>query len=47
MTRVRCGTPVAEVSGYKEDDLGRIVVQTIDGDAIRIEKDRVISLGFH
>ena len=47
MTRVRCGTPVAEVSGYKEDDLGRIVVQTIDGEAIRIEKDRVISLGFH
>ncbi len=47
MTRVRCGTPVAEVSTYKEDDLGRIVVQTMDGDIIRIEKDRVISLGFH
>jgi hypothetical protein len=38
---------VAEVSTYKEDDLGRIVVQTMDGDIIRIEKDRVISLGFH
>ena len=47
MTRVRCGTPVAEVSTYKEDEQGRIVVQTMDGDIIRVEKDRVLNLGFH
>lgn len=47
MTRVRCGTPVVKVAGYKEDEHGRIVVQTMDGDVIRVEKDRVLQLGFH
>ena len=47
MTRVRCGTPVIEVPGYAEDEHGRIVVQTMDGDVIRVEKDRVLNLGFH
>ncbi len=47
MSRVRCGTPIIEVPNYPEDEHGRIVVQTMDGDVIRIEKDRVLKLGFH
>ena len=47
MTRVRCGTPVVVVENYPEDEQGRVVVQTLDGDIVRVEKDRVLSLGFH
>ena len=47
MVRVACGCPVAKVTGYKKDSQGRIVVQTIAGDLIRVPEDRVIKLGFH
>lgn len=47
MVRVPTGTRVLEVSGYPPDDGGRVVVQTMNNDIIRVSKERLENIGFH
>ena len=47
MVRVLAGTRVLEVSGYTPDTEGRVVVQTMNNDLIRVSKERLENIGFH
>ena len=47
MVRVLAGTRLHEVPEYPEDKEGRVVVQTANGDIIRIAKEHVETIGFH
>jgi len=47
MVRVPNGTEVVEVSKYSPDKQGRIVVQTINNDIIRVDPERILKIGFH
>ncbi|MEC9278227.1 MAG: hypothetical protein VYC23_02860 [Chloroflexota bacterium] len=47
MVRVLAGTRVLEVSGYPPDAEGRVVVQTMNNDIIRVSKEQLENIGFH
>jgi hypothetical protein len=47
MVRVLAGTRVLEVSGYPADEEGRVVVQTMNNDIIRVSKEQLENIGFH
>ena len=47
MVRVPAGTQVMMMPKYPADADGRIVVQTANGDIIRIPEERIIKIGFH
>ena len=47
MIRVPNGTEILEVSKYPPDERGRVVVQTINNEIIRVEPDRIFRSSFH
>jgi len=47
MVRVPNGTEVLEVSKYPPDERGRVVVQTINNEVIRVHPDRIFKTSFH
>ena len=47
MVRVPNGTEVIEHPKYSKDKKGRIVVQTVNNDLIRVDPSRIFKTGFH
>ena len=47
MIRVTNGTEILEVSKYPPDERGRVVVQTINNEIIRVDPERILKLSFH
>tara|TARA_B100000073_G_C23689237_1_gene555744 strand:- start:815 stop:1102 length:288 start_codon:yes stop_codon:yes gene_type:complete len=47
MIRVPNGTEILEVSKYPPDERGRVVVQTINNEIIRVDPERILKLSFH
>lgn len=47
VVRVPNGTEVMEISKYPPDERGRVVVQTINNDIIRVHPDRIFKTSFH
>ena len=47
MIRVPNGTEILEVSKYPPDERGRVVVQTINNEVIRVDPERILKLSFH
>ena len=47
MVKVPNGTEIMEVSKYPPDERGRVVVQTINNDIIRVDPVRILRIGFH
>lgn len=47
MIKVPNGTEVLEISKYPPDSRGRVVVQTINNEVIRVDPKRILKLSFH
>ena len=47
MVRVPNGTEVLQVSKYPPDKYGRVVVQTVNNDLIRVLPERILKVSFH
>ena len=47
MVKVPNGTEIMEISKYPPDKQGRVVVQTVNNDIIRVDPERILKLGFH
>jgi hypothetical protein len=47
MVRVLAGMRVIELPGYSPDADGRVVVQTMNNDIIRVSKEQLENIGFH
>tara|TARA_Y100001937_G_scaffold128760_1_gene207711 strand:- start:7211 stop:7498 length:288 start_codon:yes stop_codon:yes gene_type:complete len=47
MIKVPNGTEILEAPKYGTDEQGRVVVQTINGDVIRVDPKRILRLPYH